>query len=785
MGGYFTNVDKFAVNLTRAVIRFRWLVLVATIIFALVVGSGGRFLEFANNYRAFFSDENPELMAFESLQSTYTKNDNIMFVIEPQNGNVFTRETLQAVEWLTEQAWKIPYASRVDSITNFQHTYSVADDLIVENLVENPGSLTEQDINHKAQVALSEPLLLHQLITDDKQATAVNVVLQYPEKSLNEVPEAASKARELRAQLALNFPGIEVHLTGVSMLNNAFAEAGFSDIAKLVPAMFLVILLITLIILRSFSLTVITVLIILLSSMVGMGSAGLYGIALSPISGSAPIVILTLAIADSIHILISLRTSMQSGMNKLDGIVDAMRLNFLPVTITSITTIVGFLCLNFSDAPPFWHLGNITALGIAAAWLFSITLLPALVAILPYRVKLLSHRSIGTKSIDNFADFVIAHPGKLLILTGGVAAILIAFIPRIEFNDQWIEYFSEDIEFRRDSDRALEHFGMYPVEFSLPAKGPGGISEPEYLANLERFTEFLNQQPEVKHVYSIAHIMKRLSKNLHGDDLSFYRIPENRELAAQYLLLYEISLPYGLDMNDRINVDKSATRVTATLTNSTSSETKRFIAATDTWVQQNLPAYMTTKPTGAQVMFTYISDRNIKSMITGTILAIIAIAFIMMLALRSVSLGILSIIPNGLPILTTFGAWSLLVGQVGFTVAMVSSISLGIIVDDTVHFLSKFMRARRERGLSTSESIRYAFHTVGVAIVVNTIILTMGFIVLTTSSFKLNVDMGLLTAMAIVFALIMDFIFLPALLLLLDKSPWGSTLFGEKIHARS
>jgi hypothetical protein len=238
-------------------------------------------------------------------------------------------------------------------------------------------------------------------------------------------------------------------------------------------------------------------------------------------------------------------------------------------------------------------------------------------------------------------------------------------------------------------------------------------------------------------------------------------------------------------MNDRINVDKSATRVTATLTNSTSSETKRFIAATDTWVQQNLPAYMTTKPTGAQVMFTYISDRNIKSMITGTILAIIAIAFIMMLALRSVSLGILSIIPNGLPILTTFGAWSLLVGQVGFTVAMVSSISLGIIVDDTVHFLSKFMRARRERGLSTSESIRYAFHTVGVAIVVNTIILTMGFIVLTTSSFKLNVDMGLLTAMAIVFALIMDFIFLPALLLLLDKSPWGSTLFGEKIHARS
>jgi predicted RND superfamily exporter protein len=309
-----------------------------------------------------------------------------------------------------------------------------------------------------------------------------------------------------------------------------------------------------------------------------------------------------------------------------------------------------------------------------------------------------------------------------------------------------VEYFDERIEFRVDSDKAMNHFGLYPIEYSIPADGPGGISEPEYLEHLEAFTNFLREQPHVTHVYSLSDIIKRLNRNMHADDDGYYRIPDHRELSAQYLLLYELSLPYGLDLNDRINVDKSATRVTATMEQATS-------------------AYMQAKPTSAAVMFTYISERNMKNMVTGTILAIAAIAVIMMFALQSVRLGTLSLVPNGLPILVTFGAWALLVGEVGFSVATVASISLGIIVDDTVHWLSKYVRARDERLLSVEESIRYAFHNVGMPIVVNTVILAAGFFVMTTSAFKMNVDLGLMTILSIVGALILDFLFLPALLL--------------------
>jgi predicted RND superfamily exporter protein/outer membrane lipoprotein-sorting protein len=769
MGTTFTLTDQLATRLARGVVRWRWLVILAAVTSAVTIGSGAGRLEFANNYRAFFSDENPELTAFENLQATYTKNDNFIFVIESDNEDAFSANTLKAVEQLTAEAWRIPYAIRVDSITNFQHSYGFDDDLVVEDLFRDVGQLDIAERQRRGEIALNEPLLRDQLITPDGSVTAVNVVLQYPEQSLTEVPEAVAHARDLRDQFETQIPGLNISLTGVSMLNNAFAETGMSDLGTLVPVMFGVILALTLLILRSPAATFVTLAIIVLSSMVGMGWAGFMGIKLTPISGSAPIIILTLAIADSIHILLSLRKAMRDGMDKSDAIAEALRLNFLPVSITSITTVIGFLALNFSDSPPFWHLGNITAVGIFAAWAFSITLLPALISIVPYRVNQSDDMDRSERIMAQLADFVIANPRRLLFSLGTLTLVMMAFIPTTAFNDQWTRYFDDSIEFRRETDQALQHFGMYPIEFSVPAQTSGGVSDPEYLAHLERFTIFLREQPEVAHVYSLSEIMKRLNKNLHGDDEAYYRIPKNRELGAQYLLLYELSLPYGLDLNDRINIDKSATRVSATLGDVNSIQTRRFLANTDAWMAENLPEWMQTKPTSAQVMFTYIAERNVDNMVTGTIIAIAAIAVVLMLALQSFQLGLLSLVPNGLPILTTFGAWALIVGEVGFSVATVASISLGIIVDDTVHLLSKYVRARSERHGNASDAIRYAFRSVGVAIIVNTVILSLGFLVLLTSSFKVNVDMGLLTAIAIAFALILDFLFLPALLLLLDR----------------
>lgn len=766
MTGKIQAIDSFAGALAEMMIRMRWLVILLAVLATAAIGQQAQKLEFSNDYRDFFSEKNPELKAFKDFQDTYTQGDNFFFVVLPKNGALFSPETLEAVAALTEEAWQIPYARRVDSLTNFQYTYAIGDDLIVEDFIDDPFALSPPQLETKRALALAEPLLRDQLITSDGSVTAVNVAMQYPELSLTEIPEAAAAAREIRAAMEQAYPDIDIILTGTSMLSNAFPEAIENDLGSLIPLMFVIIMAATFATIRSPSATAATLLLIIFSTIVAMGYAGAAGIKLTGPSPMAPVVILTLAIADSIHILISMRSAMRDGVAKREAIVEAIRINFLPVGVTSLTTIVGFLSLRLSDSPPFRDFGTIAAVGIFAAWVFSITLLPALLSFTKMRITPRAEGEARGARMLGFANIVIRHYRLLFVSAGAIAAALIAFIPTMELSDQFREYFAPRIEFRAESDRALEYFGFYTNEYSINSGEPGGVSDPDFLKNVEAFASWLRAQPDVTHVYAITDIMKRLNKNLNGDNPDYYRLPDDRELSAQYLLLYELSLPYGLDLNDRINIDKSATRITVTIDGRVSTQRVRQLKAqAENWFDENAPA-LRTSPTGAQIMFTFIAQRNVETMIVGTAIAIVAIALIMMLTLRSVSMGLISLVPNALPILTTFGVWALLFGEVGFSVAAIAAISLGIVIDDTVHFLAKFTRARREMNLSHANSIRYAFETVGVAIIVNTLILTAGFLVMTQSAFKINMELGLLTSMTIVIALILDFLFLPALLLI-------------------
>ena len=750
------------------VIRFRLWIVLGMLVLTFLAATGGQHLAFTNNYRVFFSQENPELIAFEEFQKTYSKNDNILFVVQPKNGQVFENDMAEVIQWLTAEAWKIPYASRVDSISNYQHSWANGDDLTVEDLIGDGTQADTSLLEQRRDVAINEPILRDSLISPNADTTGINVTIQYPEKSITEVPEAVAFARDLLKQAKQQYPDMTIVLSGVSMLNNAFAEAGQADAMSLIPLMYLTLIIMMVFVLRSLSSTIVTLVVIGLSTMVAMGLAGFLGIKLTPISIMAPTIILTLAIADSIHILTSMLGLMREGMEKIEALKESLRINFLPVSITSLTTVVGFLSLNFSDAPPFWHLGNITAMGITAAWLFSLLFLPAMLSWMP--VKKPKHSGFMArmqKRMDGLANFVIDYRKPVLIFTASVSLGLIVIAPQVDLNDQFVRYFDHRVEFRNDAEFAEENLnGVYVVEYSVPSGEKGGISNPEYLATLEKFTVWLRNQNEVMHVNSYSDVIKRLNKNMHGDNEDWYQIPEDRNLSAQYLLLYELSLPYGLDLNDRITLDKSATRVSVTLREISTVEIRKFLQRSDNWFRVNTPERMHAVATGATVMFSYISQRNIENMLTGNMAAVLVIAVILMLALRSFGLGTLSLIPNLVPVIATFGIWTLIVGQVGMAAATVTATSLGIVVDDTVHFLSKYLLARREKGLSRPNAIRYAFNMVGTAIVMTTIILTIGFSVLALSTFMINAQMGLLTAIAIVLALFIDFLLLPALLLI-------------------
>ncbi len=763
-----TKTDDWALRFAQWTTSHRWWAIGLTVLLTVAAATGIGKLEFSNNYRVFFSPENPDLVAFEHFQDTYTKNDNILFVLQPAEGEVFEGELLAGIEWLTAAAWKIPHAIRVDAVTNYQHSWADGDDLTVEDLVRNGAQHSPEYLAARRDVALAEPLLVGSILAADARTTGINVTLQYPELSLEEVPAAVGEARALAAEMRERFPDLTVALTGVSMLNNAFAEAGQKDAGTLMPGMFAALVVLMLIVLRSVSGTLGTLFVISFSALTALGVAGHMGIKLNPINLTAPVIIMTLGIADSVHLLITALQRLRAGSDKLAAIRESVRVNALPVVITSVTTVIGFLSLNFSDAPPFRELGNITAIGIVAAMIHSLVFLPAFLSLVRLRAPRGAAGRSGLQAVmGRLADFVIHRHRAVLATTGVLALVLIASVPLIQLNDEFVKYFDHRVEFRGDAEWAMDNLtGIYLVEFSLPAAGEGGISEPEYLDGLERFTSWLRGQPEVRHVYSYADVIKRLNRNLHGDDPTYHTVPADRELAAQYLLLYELSLPYGLDLNDRISIDKDATRVTATISEMPTGDIRAFLDRAQEWLAVEAPDYMQTRPTGASVMFSFISQRNIESMLRGNLMAVALIAVVMVGALRSVRLGALSLVPNLVPILMTFGVWALLVRQVGMAAATVTATSLGIVVDDSVHFLTKYLRARREQGLDQPGAIRYAFETVGSAMVSTTVILSVGFAVLAFSTFRINNQMGLLTSIAVVLALAIDLLLLPALLMI-------------------
>lgn len=744
-------------------------VLLTAIVLVMAAAAGAKNLVFKSDYRVFFSADNPQLIAYESMQNIYNKSDNVAFIIAPADGNVFTEETLNAVSQITTDAWQIPYSTRVDSVTNFQHTWAEEDDMIVEDLVMEDVELTSQKLQSIKTIALNEPLMLSKLISAQGHVTVVNVTVQLPGVNpVAEVPEVVEKVREIQQKYMAENPGLEIKLSGIVMMNNSFAEASLNDNATLVPAMFGVVIALMLILLRTFTGTISTVVIIAASIAGAMGLAGWGGLFLTGPSAGAPTMILTLAVADCIHILSTMFYEMRQGVEKKKALMDSLRINFQPIMLTSVTTAIGFLSMNFSDSPPFRDLGNIVAVGVMLAFILSVTLFPALLMLLPIKVKVRTEED--NDYMRSLAGFVTGKRKLLLPLMSVIMVSLIVFLPQNKLNDDFVKYFDTSVPFRQATDFMQDNLsGMTQLEISVNSGESSGINDPAYLSMLGDFTEWLRAQPETDHVNTITDTLMRLNKNMHGDDAEYYRLPQNRELSAQYLLLYEMSLPYGLDLNNQLNVDKSSTRLVGTFKNMTSNELVLLETRIQGWFIDNAPG-LEAQVTGPNLMFAHISQRNIVSMLSGIAMALVLISLLLGFALRSVRFGLISLIPNLAPAAMGFGMWYLIDGQVGLGLSVVAGMTLGIVVDDTVHFLSKYLHARRERNADSVAAVQYAFGSVGRALWITTFVLVAGFMVLAQSSFKINADMGFLTALTILIALIVDFLFLPPLLMKLDGS---------------
>ncbi|HCG6386189.1 MMPL family transporter [Vibrio parahaemolyticus] len=751
--------------------KYSLLVLLATIFLIIVATIGGKNLYFRGDYDIFFDGTNKQLLAFDEIQTTFAKTDNLAIVIAPEDGDIFTPQTLSLIQKITVDAWQVPYSSRVDSIANYQHTEAFDDDLLVEDLLYSEYELTPERISKVKSIALSEPVLKSALVSEKGDVTVVNITVQLPEMDKTaEVEEVVSSINAMIDRYQRAYPDVTFHKAGIIAMNYAFMTAAQDDSSTLVPTMLVVILVFLTIMLRSILSVIATLIVIIGSVMATMGISGWAGMFLSTATVNVPTLIMTLAVADCVHVIATMRQSMKNGFTKVQSIERSIALNFVPILITSVTTAIGFLMMNMSDSPVLRDFGNLSALGVMVACLLSVTLLPALLKLLPIHVKM--ETSQDQKHVmDRLGDFVVSQRRALLPLSVAVIVVCASLIPLNKVNDESVEYFGQRNEFRQAADFMEERIsGMTNISIAIKTNESQGIAAPDFLNTIGEFSSWLRDQPETDHVATLADVYKRLNKNMHGDDEAYYLLPQERELAAQYLLLYEMSLPYGLDLNNQINVDKSSIKMVLTVANLGSVELVDLENRIYQWFAEHAPQYQVVA-SSPSLMFAHIGETNMASMLSTLPITLVLISALLIFALRSVRLGLISLMPNIAPAVIGFGLWALISGEINLGLSVVVTLTLGIVVDDAVHFLSKYQRARRE-GQTAEQAVRYAFHTVGRALWITTVVLVAGFSVLAMSSFRLNADMGQLSAIVIFIALVVDFLFLPTLLMLFDKKAY-------------
>ncbi len=741
-------------------------ILLVTIIVVLAFAIGLKNLSISNDFRVYLSKDNPQLIAFESFESNYVKSDSATFVVTAKKGDLFTKNGLKLIEQLTERAWLIDSAYRVSSLSNYQYSQSKDDEIITDYLVDDAETLSNDELVNIRKIALSEKRLVKSLITADGKLTVIVINLHLDKNEANASIAITEQIEVIRDQYRERYPEFQIDNGGSTAFNTTLARAVENDLTTLMPLSYLIIFVGLFLFLRSL-LGAGTIFILITTCLIcTFGFFGWVKPVLTPIAGFAPSILLSIMVADSVHVLITYFHQKGLGDTKNEAIAASLKLNFMPILVTSITTIIGFLSLNFSSSPPYRDLGNMVAFGVLIALVFSLFFLPTLMQLLPLKG---AQTKTNESFFSKFSEFVIRQKQLLVVSVSILVIGLTLFITNNKISDNWSKYFDDSYPMIKLVNRIDGYLtGVNTLEYSLyPASGKS-IYNPEYLRQMDQFEQWYLEQDKIVNINSLSRLMKDLNQVMHNDDPEYYRVPQSSELAAQYLLFHEFGLPEGMGLNNLITIHKTASRFSVSMTDAGSDELLVIDSKAQEWLKKYAPAIKPSPATGLGVVFAHIAQRNIKSLLAGTLFALVGISLVLMIVLKSFKYGIISLVPNIVPAAMAYGLWGLTYGYVDISLSIVACSTLGIVVDDTVHFLHKYIRARKS-GKNAADSVRESFSRVGVALLTTTVVLASGFLILSVSHMNTSATIGILMATTLIFALVVDFLLLPPLLLFLDR----------------
>lgn len=754
-------------NFVNKIIRFRWAIVIIIPLLTIMMASGLKNLEFEGSYRIWFGEDSSILKKYDDFRAIFGNDDAITISFKNEDG-IFTKEALESIASMTEKLWQTEYIARVDSITNYQYIHTdpkYPDEVLVEDFIEDVDSMKAEDFASKKKIAMGEDVIVGKLISND--ATTAMIVGRMTPKAGDD-PEVSLKLRDsvleiIKPEIEKN--GFEFHLNGGPIINSSFIEIAKHDASVFTPLVIIMAFIFLVIIFKKFSIALLSMSVVIFTFLIVLSIQVMLGYKLNNFTANIPVFVMAIGIADAMHLLWIYIIAKKKGFNNHKAIHYSVNKNFLALFLTSITTAIGFASLSISAVVPIKTLGIATASAALLAFVLTILFVPAVLAIINPKIKPNSEDNAesGHKIADFFTAFIIKNDKKILLISFITFVAIGLGITQVNVDSNTVRYFKENVPFRVDTMFLQKNLtGPMSYEIIIDSKEKDGIKEPDFLKTVDKFYEELYAKyPDVKHISSLMDTVKIFSNVMTGSKT----IPDDKNLIAQYLLLYSLSLPQGMEINDKMDIEERLFRVSATVNIvDTSKDLEQINWIEDWWDGTSYSAEVN----GQAVMFAHMQHDVTDTLIQSITLAIVLISFIMLIIFKKFKMLPLFIAPNLLPIILVVGIMGWLNIDIDMGVAIAGAIIIGVAVDDTIHFMVKYIEARK-RGNNLEDALRYVMRYAGSAIIFTTIILSAAFLVFIFSDFNPNYHFGIVTASALFIAVIVDLLALPALLSVIDN----------------
>jgi predicted RND superfamily exporter protein len=748
---------------------------------------------------ALLKKEDPSLLEYNRFRDQFGRAELIVIAIQsPEIFSTAFLSKLQAFHRDLEE--QIPYLREVTSLINARSTRGEKDSLIVKELLED-WPKHPADLARLKNEVMSNPFYLNYLISEDAQVIAVIVetdaavtdeasrtedILDGFEEKTSETASPGEKShyfseKENREVVtAINrvvarhgkddFP---ITVSGGPVVVEAFNRATMNDIRRCIVLSLVSVALFLGILFRRISGVILPMIIIISALLSTIGLMSLTGIPIKITTTVIPAFLLSVGVCDSVHVLAIFYRRFGRGQSKRDAIAQALGHSGIPIVMTSLTTTAGVLSFLFADLRAIAEIGIFAAAGVVLALLYTILLLPPLLALTRITVK----RDMPTRmlTMDRFLEAIAVisttHRKKIAVASCFIFLVFFPAVFLLNFSHNIVEYFPDGSSYKQDLrfiDTRLK--GSITLEIVMDTRRENGLHEPEMLNRIETFcrqTEVFRQDGiTVGKVFSITDILKEIHQALNENDPAYYSIPQDRRAVAQAFLLFENS---GSDDLERI-VDNqfSQTRITIKTPWVDAVVCGKFIDKIQQRLSDQFQDSVSAHATGLMALLARALSAAIYSMTKSYLVAFVAITILMIVLIGNWKLGLVSMIPNFLPILTTMGIMGLLNIPLDINSLMIGSIAIGIVVDDTVHFIYNFQKYY-ERTSNPYEAVRETLLGTGRALLITSLVLCTGFFILMFASLNHLVNFGFFTGITILIALAADFFLMPAIMIFMSS----------------